>query len=185
MRCGPPQSRAWRGRIAPVTSPGRLPWPFTLAEPWPDPWVCDRAQKRRRVKLHELPRRAGKPWPELTDVLGQKVERTLYDLLFGKPKAPDGTLGLGTGWGRRAADLYAALLAAEPHATAERRHELRIQADKQACQSPLFFDLTTSLSRSISIFNASLGENARLRIGDVYSHNDTPDRARSSCSACL
>lgn len=29
-------------------------------------------------------------------------------------------------------------------------------------QSPLFFDLTISLSKSISIFHASLGESARL-----------------------
>ena len=66
--------------------------------------------------------------------------------------------------GRRpkAADLYARLLAAEPHATAERKRELRIEATKQARQSPLFFDLTVSLSKSISIFHASLGENARL-----------------------
>ena len=54
------------------------------------------------------------------------------------------------------------LLAAEPHATAERKRELRIQAVKQARQGPLFFDLTISLPKSISIFHASLGENARL-----------------------
>ena len=66
------------------------------------------------------------------------------------------------------------LLAAEPHATAERRRELRIEATRQARQSPLFFDLTVSLSKSISIFHASLGENARLarqagdKDGDQY-----------------
>jgi conjugative relaxase-like TrwC/TraI family protein len=58
--------------------------------------------------------------------------------------------------------MYARLLAAEPHATADRMRELRIEAAKQARQSPLFFDLTISLSKSISIFHASLGENARL-----------------------
>ena len=94
---------------------------------------------------------------------GQRVERKPYDLLFGERKAPDGTrLGRPPGDGRKAADLYAALLAAEPHATAERRRELRTEAVKQARQSPLFFDLTISLSKSISIFHASLGENARL-----------------------
>ena len=94
---------------------------------------------------------------------GQTVERQPYDLLFGERKAPDGTpLGRPPGNGRKAADLYAALLAAEPHATAERRRELRTEATKQARQSPLFFDLTISLSKSISIFHASLGENARL-----------------------
>ena len=94
---------------------------------------------------------------------GQMVERESYDLLFGQRKAPDGTpLGRPPDRGRKAADLYAKLLAAEPHATADRKRELRIEAAKQARQSPLFFDLTISLSKSISIFHASLGENARL-----------------------
>ena len=67
-----------------------------------------------------------------------------------------------------------ALLAAEPHATAERQRELRTEAVQKARQGPLFFDLTLSLSKSISIFHASLGENARLarqagdKDGDEY-----------------
>src|SRR5262245_45792308 len=93
---------------------------------------------------------------------GQVVEREPYDLLFGERKAPDGTpLGRPPGGGRKAAGIYAQLLAAEPHATAERQRELRIEAAQQARQSPLYFDLTVSLSKSISIFHASLGENAR------------------------
>ena len=36
------------------------------------------------------------------------------------------------------------------------------RSSSEARQSPLFFDLTLSLSKSISIFHASLGENARL-----------------------
>src|ERR1700722_4239673 len=94
---------------------------------------------------------------------GQIVERKPYDLLFGEHKAPDGTpLGKPTGSGRKAADIYSQLLAAEPHATAERKRELLLEATHQARQSPLFFDLTLSLSKSISLFHASLGENARL-----------------------
>ena len=94
---------------------------------------------------------------------GQTVERQPYDLLFGQRQALDGTpLGRPPDGGRKAADLYARLLAAEPHATAGRKHELRIEATRQTRQSPLFFDLTLSLSKSISIFHASLGENARL-----------------------
>ena len=59
---------------------------------------------------------------------GQMVERQPYDLLFGKRKAPDGTsLGRPPDGGRKAADLYIRLLAAEPHATAARKHELRIE----------------------------------------------------------
>ena len=94
---------------------------------------------------------------------GQTVERKPYDLLFGQRTAPDGTpLSRPPDNGRKIADVYARLLAAEPHATADRKHELRIEATKQARQSPLFFDLTVSLSKSISIFHASLGENAHL-----------------------
>ena len=106
---------------------------------------------------------------------GQTVEREPYNLLFGERRAPDGTrLGKPPRDGRKAADLYAQLLAAEPQATAERKRELRTEAVKKARQSPLFFDLTLSLSKSISIFHASLGENARLarqagdKDGDQY-----------------
>ena len=101
---------------------------------------------------------------------GQTIERKPYDLLFGERKAPDGTqLGRSPGSGRKAADLCAQLLAAEPHATSERKRELRLEAIRMARQSPLFFDLTLSLSKSISIFHASLGENARLarKAGDL------------------
>jgi hypothetical protein len=94
---------------------------------------------------------------------GQTIERKPYDLLFGQRKAPQGTLlGRPPDGGRKAADLYVRLLAAEPHATADRKNELRIEATGQTRQSPLFFDLTISLSKSISIFHASLGENVRL-----------------------
>ena len=106
---------------------------------------------------------------------GRRIERQPYDLLFGKRQAPDGTpLGRAPASGRKAAEVYKALLAAEPHATAERKRELRTQATRQARQGPLFFDLTLSFSKSISIFHASLGENARLarqagdHEGDAY-----------------
>ena len=94
---------------------------------------------------------------------GQMVEREPYDLLFGERKAPDGTpLGRPPAGNKKAAEIYARLLAAEPQATPGRRRELRASASREARQSPLFFDLTLSLSKSISIFHASLGENARL-----------------------
>jgi hypothetical protein len=67
---------------------------------------------------------------------GQTVERKPYDLLFGERKAPDGTsLGRPPDGGRKA-DLYAVLLAAEPHAIADRKRELRIEAARHSRQSP-------------------------------------------------
>ena len=130
------------------------------------------AWRRTRPVITSRPARAGESRPAAGGARarkalglehGQIVEREPYDLLFGERKAPDGTpLGRPPGSGQNAAGIYARLLAAEPHATAERQHELRIEAARQARHSPLYFDLTLSLSKSISIFHASLGENARL-----------------------
>ncbi len=94
---------------------------------------------------------------------GQVVEREPYDLLFGERKGPDGTqLGRrAVGWSGCCGSV-SRLLAAEPYATAERRRELRLEAASRVRRSPLYFDLTLSLSKSISVFHASLGENARL-----------------------
>jgi conjugative relaxase-like TrwC/TraI family protein len=94
---------------------------------------------------------------------GQEIERKPYDLVFGERVHPvDGTR---LGRRRMAADrlaegLYARLLQAEPYATAARKRELRDEA-REARQSPPYLDLTFSLSKSISLFHASLGENAR------------------------
>ena len=105
---------------------------------------------------------------------GQRIEREPYDLLFGERKAPDGTrLGRSPNGGRKAADIYAQMLAAEPHATADRKRELHTEAVRKARQSPLFFDLTLSLSKSISIFHASLGENARLAPPSAHRYRST------------
>src|SRR5690242_10426525 len=81
---------------------------------------------------------------------GQVVEREPYDLLFGERKGPDGK-PLGRRMpinDRQVADIYDQLLAAEPHATAERKHELHIAAAQQARHAPLYFDVTVSLSKS-------------------------------------
>jgi conjugative relaxase-like TrwC/TraI family protein len=97
---------------------------------------------------------------------GQEVERVPYDLLFGERRGPDGTR-LGRAPRREAAEeryrqVRDLLLAGEPHATSERRAELRIEAAKRARMSPLYLDLTVSFSKSVSVFHASLTENARL-----------------------
>ncbi len=116
----------------------------------------------------------GRWWGPAAEALGfrpgQFIEREPYDLLFGRRQAPDGTqLGRQLPGGRPAADLYVRLLAAEPHATSERGRELLVEAAARARQSPLYFDLTVSFSKSISLFHASLGENAgqASRVGDA------------------
>ena len=96
---------------------------------------------------------------------GQLVERNrmTYCLVSTRPPTAPNWAGR-PGTGRKAADIYIKLLAGEPHVTAERKRELRLEATRHARHSPLFFALTLSLSKSISIFHASLGENARLAV---------------------
>lgn len=103
---------------------------------------------------------------------GQRVDREPYDLLFGQRKAPDGTpLGRPPGNGRKAADLYAKLLAAEPNAAAERRRELRIEATKQARQSPL-------LLRSVGRNGRHLAHEQLHRLGRRQLRRSRQPRAR-------
>jgi hypothetical protein len=89
---------------------------------------------------------------------GQQVEREPYNALFGQHKGPDGQkLGRAPANAHKAVEIYKGLVAAEPGADDHRKAELRIMAQREARQSPLYFDLTTSWSKDISIFHASLG----------------------------
>jgi TrwC relaxase len=89
---------------------------------------------------------------------GQQVEREPYNLLFGERKAPDGAkLARAPANAGKAVEIYKSLVAAEPGADDHRRAALRIEAQRQARQSPLYFDLTVSWSKDISLFHASLG----------------------------
>ena len=109
---------------------------------------------------------------------GREVEREPYNLLFGERKGPDGQkLGRAPANAGKAVEIYKGLLAAEPGADDHRRAELRITAQRQARQSPLYFDVTTSWSKDISIFHVAWlvgrpGALSRLRITD-------PDTAQS------
>ena len=131
--------------------------------------VGSRSAGEYYISASEAGEPPGRWWGPAAEALGfrrgQQVERGPYDLLFGERKGPDGT-PLG-----RAPQLAAAreryrqirdqLLAAEPQATSERKEELRFEAARRARVSPLYMDLTVSFSKSISVFHASLAENAR------------------------
>ena len=110
---------------------------------------------------------------------GQQVEREPYDLLFGERKGPDGRkLGRAPANAGKAVEIYKSLLAAEPGADDHRRAMLRIEAQRQARQSPLYFDLTISWSKDISIFHASLG-------AAVQRARDTGDKRARALAAGL
>lgn len=137
------------------------------------------AGKHRGAGYYLSAAEAGEPpgvwWGPAAEALGlvqgAVIDRAEYDLLFGGRKAADGTrLGRAPGDGAaKAHEIYQRLAAAEPHADEGRRRELRMEAQRQVRQSPLYYDLTVSLSKSISVFHASLGENVRqaLMRGDA------------------
>ena len=89
----------------------------------------------------------------------------VFERLYGQhldPRDPSGQARLGRAPGqfRAAEDIYEALLAAEPEATAERRAQLLIEAKAQVRTPDLYWDATFSVSKSISLFHASALANA-------------------------
>ena len=107
----------------------------------------------------------GKGVAELGLQPGGIVKREVFERLYGHhldPRDPTGEARLGRAPSqfRSAEDIYAALLAAEPEATAERRAQLLIEAKAQVRTPDLYWDATFSVSKSISLFHASALANA-------------------------
>jgi conjugative relaxase-like TrwC/TraI family protein len=122
---------------------------------------------------------AGRWWGAGAQALGLEPGSVVgykdHDLLFGQRRAPDGTKlrrAPGTG-AARAHEAYERLVAAEPGALPGRRRELRMEAQRSVRQSPLYYDVTVSPSKSISVFHASLGENMR----EAVARGDAKDAA--------
>ncbi len=96
---------------------------------------------------------------------GQIIDREVFERLYGKfldPRDPDGETRLGRAPQRfkSAEELHAILLALEPEATAERRAELLIEAKQQVRLPVQYFDVTFSVSKSITLLHASALANA-------------------------
>ena len=107
----------------------------------------------------------GRGVAELGLRLGATVDRSVFEPLYGHhvdPRDPSGEtlLGRAPGRYRPAEEIYAALLAAEPHATAERREQLLVEAKAQVRTADLYWDATFSVSKSVSLFHASALANA-------------------------
>ena len=93
---------------------------------------------------------------------GQRVEREPYDAVYKQVDPRDGTqLGRKPGGYAKYADHLDKLLAAEPHATSERVAQLERLAAQATRKSPVYTDATVSISKSVSIFHASIRENER------------------------
>ena len=107
----------------------------------------------------------GKAVAELGLRPGETVDRQVFERLYGQhldPRDPSGETRLGRAPGqyKTVEAIHAAMLAAEPEATAERRAELLIEAKAQVRTPDLYWDATFSVSKSISLFHASALANA-------------------------
>jgi hypothetical protein len=107
----------------------------------------------------------GKDVAELGLEPGGIVDRKVFEPLYGHhldPRDPTRQARLGRAPGNyKPADIiYETLLALEPHATAERREQLMIEAKAQVRTPDLYWDATFSVSKSISPFHASALANA-------------------------
>ena len=93
---------------------------------------------------------------------GTVVERRQYTAVYEQIDPRTGEkLGRPRGSYTKYADHLARLMAAEPHATAERLIELERQAAQATRQPAAYTDVTVSFSKSISVLHASIRENAR------------------------
>ena len=100
---------------------------------------------------------------------GQMVERQPYEAVYRQidPRT-EAKLGRARGRYPTFADHLARLMAAEPHAIAERLIELEREAARATRQPGVYIDVTVSFSKSISVLHASIRENERRarRSGD-------------------
>jgi hypothetical protein len=98
-------------------------------------------------------------------VAGDVIDRPAFERLYGQfadPRDPSGQTRLGRAPQRfrSAEEIHAALTALEPEATAERRAELLIEAKTQVRLPVQYFDVTFSVSKSITLLHASALANA-------------------------
>jgi hypothetical protein len=108
----------------------------------------------------------GRWWGPGAQALGftaeQIVRRGPYEAVYQQIDPRTGArLGRARGRYVTFADHLARLMAAEPHATAERLIELEREAAQATRQPAVYIDVTVSFSKSISVLHASIRENER------------------------
>ena len=144
--------------------------------PWRQIGTSDRAAEAGRAKTsyYLAPAdKGGEPpgrWQGggLTDLgfrEGQIIEREVFERLYGDfldPRDPSGETRLGRAPQRfrSGEEIFQELLALEPEATAERRAQLMAEAKSQVRAPVQYFDVTFSVSKSITLLHASAMANA-------------------------
>lgn len=113
----------------------------------------------------------GKGLPELGLADGQVIDRAVFEQLYGQfidPRDPAGESRLGRmpQRFRPAEEIFAELAALEPEATAERRAELMTEARAQVRSPVQYFDMTFSVSKSVTLLHASALANAAIAVSE-------------------
>ena len=117
---------------------------------------------------------AGRGLATLNFTAGQVIDRSVFEPLYGEhldPRDPAGKTRLGRAAQRFTPEqvIFEDLAAAEPHASPARLAELRTLAKAQTRHAVPFWDVTVSVSKSITLFYGGLlaaAEQAR-RYGDA------------------
>src|SRR5215472_13915974 len=96
---------------------------------------------------------------------GQVIDQQVFERLYGKfldPRDATGQalIGATPRRFRTAGEIFDVLCALEPEATAERRAQLMIEAKSQVRTPVMYFDVTFSVSKSITLLHASAMANA-------------------------
>ncbi len=113
---------------------------------------------------------SGRGCPGIGLAAGSEVDAAVFNQLYSRFTLPGGRpLGRPPRKYRNGRDDFTEildrLLEAEPHATAERRRELRVLAKSQVRQAVLYFDATFSPDKTITLLHAS-ARAARLKAED-------------------
>ncbi len=166
---------------------------FDASYPWREIGTCQQAAATLPLEYYLAPadkggepagRWAGRGLAALGFTAGQVIDRAVFEPLYGQhldPRDPTGKTRLG-----RAAQqftpeetIFRELAAAEPHATPARLAELRTLAKAQTRHAVPFWDVTVSVSKSITLLYGGLlaaAEQAR-RAGDTTRADDLERRA--------
>jgi hypothetical protein len=163
-------SYPWR-EIGSVTDAGRLPDPLNYylvpaekgGEP-PGVWT-------------------GRGLAALDLEAGTVIERGVFETLFGEHVDPrtGERLGRAPQQFKSEADIFAELAAAEPHATGARLAELRAQARSLVRHAVPFWDITVSVSKSVSLLYGGFlaaAERARQAGNAAQAHRHEADAAK-------
>src|SRR6266576_4481871 len=167
VRAAPPARGKGTARMAvvPKINPG-----FDASYPWREIGTGAGPERVSGLDYYLAPahkggepagRWAGRGLATLNFAAGQVIDRSVFEPLYGEhldPRDPAGKTRLGRAAQRFTPEqvIFEDLAAAEPHASPARLAELRTLAKAQTRHAVPFWDVTVSVSKSITLFYGGL-----------------------------